>query len=239
MTNQVFPILYSYRRCPYAMRARLAIWFAQRQVEQREIVFWDKPESMLQVSPKATVPVLVLPDGEVIEESWEIMQWALMDDALFPQDARIADWIAVCDGDFKMHLDAYKYPELCQQSYPDLMSGQCHEKARQGGEVFLQKLENQLQQSAYLLGNQLSIVDLALFPFVRQFSHVDKAWWNSADYPAVQAWLAMHLASEYFAAVMKNRPVWQVGHQPILVNEPELQRKDQFRAKVEGKAIPR
>lgn len=239
MTNQVFPVLYSYRRCPYAMRARLSIFFSGREVEQREIVFWDKPEPMLEASPKGTVPVLILPDGEVIEESWDIMQWALTGHELYPTDERINDWISACDNDFKPHLDDYKYPELCQQSYPDLTSGQGHEKARQGGEVFLQKLENQLQQTVYLLGDELSIVDLALFPFVRQFAHVDKAWWQSADYPAVQAWLEKHLSSDYFAAVMKNRPVWQTGHQPILVNEPELQRKDQFRAKAEGKRIPR
>jgi glutathione S-transferase len=234
-----FPVLYSYRRCPYAMRARLSIYFSGREVEQREIVFWDKPESMLTASPKGTVPVLVLPDGSVVEESWEIMQWALAEHRLYSQDECVDNWVDACDNRFKRHLDDYKYPELCQESYPDLTPQQGLEKARQGGEGFIQKLESQLSKTAFLLGPELSIADLATFPFVRQFAHVDQAWWQSADYPAVQAWLEMHMDSDYFAAVMKNRPVWESSHQPLLVNEPQLQRKDQFRAKAEGKPIPR
>ena len=237
--NSDYPVLYSYRRCPYAMRARLSIYFSGRAVEQREIVFWDKPLSMLQASPKGTVPVLILENGLVVEESWEIMQWALAEHRLYPQFASIENWIVACDEQFKKHLDDYKYPELCQASYPDITPEQGHKKAQQGGEVFIKKLEAQLSQTTFLLGDDLSIADLSTFPFVRQFAYVDKTWWKSAPYPAVQVWLEKHLQSDYFAAVMKNRPVWQAGHLPIWVDEPELQRKDQFRAKAEGKRIPR
>lgn len=222
------PVLYSYRRCPYAMRARLAIYFSGKVVEQREIVFWNKPEAMLQASPKGTVPVLILSDGQVIDESWEIMQWALQDSDLLPAGdfSEIENWIQQNDVEFKTHLDAYKYPEQCLEIPV--------EQSRKQGEKFLQRLEAQLQTSVYVLSNQLSVADLAIFPFIRQFAHVDKTWWQSAPYPHLQKWLAQHLQSEYFQAVMKNRPVWQIGHQPLWVNEPELQTKDQFRKKAEA-----
>ncbi|QKI88471.1 glutathione S-transferase [Thiomicrorhabdus xiamenensis] len=245
--QNTFPVLYSYRRCPYAMRARLALYFSGIQVEQREIVFWDKPDEMLAASAKGTVPVLLLPDGEVLEESWDIMCWALKDkqgkSPLYPQDAQqrqlLDQLIAENDADFKQHLDDYKYPELCQKHYPELSAEEGHFKARAQGEVTLQKLERRLSQSAYLLGAALSVADLAIFPFVRQFAHVDKIWWQRADYPNLKAWLDKQLSSGYFAAVMKNRPVWEAGHLPLWVDEPELKRKDQLRAKAEGKRIPR
>lgn len=223
-----YPILYSYRRCPYAMRARLAIYFSGIAVEQREIVFWDKPEPMLQASPKGTVPVLVLPSGEVVDESWDIMQWALRESDLLPAGSisEIENWIEQNDFEFKSHLDAYKYPE----QFPEIST----EYARKNGEGFLQKLEFALQSSHYLLGDELSIADLAIFPFIRQFAHVDKAWWEAAKYPAVKTWLERHLESDYFKAVMKNRPVWQKGHSALLVHEPELQTKDQLRKKAEA-----
>lgn len=238
MNSVSHPVVYSYKRCPYAMRARLSIYFSGKAVEQREIVFWDKPEPMLVASPKGTVPVLILPDGSVIEESWEIMQWALAKHALYPDDLRINKWIRTCDVEFKPHLDDYKYPELCRERYPDLSPESGQVRARQGGEWFIQQLEKQLQQSEFLLGSRLSIADLAVFPFVRQFAHVDKSWWQDAPYPGVQKWLDGHTNSDYFAAVMKNRPVWEPKHQALWVDEPELQRKDQFRAKAEAKPIP-
>ena len=178
---------------------------------------------MLHASPKGTVPVLILPDGQVIEESWEIMQWALQGTEWTLQKAEVESWIALNDDQFKMQLDAYKYPE----QFPEL-----HPMARDAGGEFLQCLENVLNKQPYLLGNSLSIVDLAIFPFVRQFAHVDKEWWQSqTNFPSVREWLAAHLDSDYFKAVMKNRPVWEEGHQPLWVDEPALQTKNQFRAK--------
>lgn len=225
------PVLYSYRRCPYAMRARLGILFSGRQVEQREIVFWDKPKPMLQASPKGTVPVLVLPEGEVIDESRDILQWALKESgsALWPESLdrqeRMNTWIDENDGEFKPLLDGYKYPqdfpERSQQAWRDL------------GSVFLARLEAQLQSHPYLLGAEISMADIALFPFIRQFAHVDRAWFEQVDYPALKRWLNRHLQSDYFSAVMKNRPVWQDGHVPLWVDEPEMRTRDQFRAKAE------
>lgn len=227
MEKTLYPVLYSYRRCPYAMRARLAVYFANCVVEQREIVFWGKPKSMLEASPKGTVPVLILPDGKVIDESWEVMQWALQGSPYLPagQELAVKAWIAKNDEQFKPHLDAYKYPD----DFPEI----AQIEARQQGEAFLQQLEQVLQSQSFLLGEQLTVVDLAIFPFIRQFAHVDKVWWQTAPYPALKAWLEQHLQSEYFKAVMKNRPVWEAGHSPLMVIEPELQTKDQLRQKAQ------
>ncbi|NPA72618.1 MAG: glutathione S-transferase [Gammaproteobacteria bacterium] len=248
-----FPVLYSYRRCPYAMRARMSIVAAGEQralkVEQREIVFWDKPADMLAASPKGTVPVLVLPSGEVIEESLDIMLWALTQgkgayqiaggDARLPEHAEAMQLIRQCDDEFKVHLDHYKYadrfPEASQTVY------------RTQGEEFLEQLEallvkgqsvemiasDSIKQPGLpgLLHGQSSFVDLAIFPFVRQFAHVDKTWFAAAHYPCLRAWLAAYMDSDMFKSVMKNRPVWESNHAPLWVDEPELQTKDQFRVK--------
>lgn len=226
---RTYPVLYSYRRCPYAMRARMGLFLAGIQVEQREIVFWDKPAEMLLTSPKGTVPVLVLPDGEVIDESRDILRWALeqTNSSLLPQEeevlAQMQQWIDENDEQFKYWLDRYKYagdyPEQSQAAY------------REEGERFLQKLNEQFEQACYVLGDSLSMADIAIFPFVRQFANVDKAWFAQADYPALKRWLDGHLNSHYFKAVMKNRPVWQPDHRPLWLDEPELETRDQFVAK--------
>lgn len=228
------PVLYSYRRCPYAMRTRMAIYLSGIQVEQREIVFWDKPEAMLQASPKGTVPVLVLPDAQVIDESRDIMFWALTESGSraiewFSEDKRasVELWIERNDTEFKYWLDRYKYadrfPEQTQAYY------------REQGEKFLQQLEKQLLNDSFLLGSEMSMADLAVFPFVRQFVNVDKPWFASADYSALKKWLNVFLESEFFKAIMKNHPVWEPGHKALWVDEPELQTKNQFREKAEGK----
>jgi len=245
------PVLYSYRRCPYAMRARMAIAYSGVQVEQREIVFWDKPEHMLAVSPKGTVPVLVLPDGTIIDESRDIMVWALNQISvdsesdhtpqggiktwLFEDEAlnqQIADWIDECDDVFKTHLDHYKYadrfPEHSKEYYRDL------------GCEFLNKVEQTLStrpgefetsKQIGLIANQVSMADIAVFPFIRQFVNVDKIWFSDADYPFLTSWLEHKLELSWFNDVMKNRPVWVPGHNPLWVIEPGLQTKDQFRHK--------
>lgn len=230
---RTYPVLYSYRRCPYAMRARMGIFLAGIQVEQREIVFWDKPAEMLQASPKGTVPVLVLPCGEVIDESRDILQWALAQSGslLLPQEteaqARMQRWIDENDGQFKYWLDRYKYAE----DYPE----QPVASYREEGERFLQKLNRQLERHPYLLGDAMSMADIAIFPFVRQFANVDKTWFTQAGYSALKRWLDSHLNSSYFKAVMKNRPVWQSGHHPLWLDEPELDTRDQFTAKATAK----
>jgi len=227
------PVLYSYRRCPYAMRARMGIYLSGIQVEQREIVFWDKPEPMLLASPKGTVPVLVLPSGEVVDESRDILMWALKNGSeqacsdLLSDDVQqiqqINDWIDRNDDDFKAWLDKYKYadrfPENSQTYY------------RQQGEVFLSAIEQALQGQSYLLGEQLTVADLAVFPFIRQFVNVDKSWSEQADYPNLKSWLAHHLESDYFVNIMKNRPTWQVEHAPLWLHEPALKTKNEFKDK--------
>ena len=200
----MLPILYSYRRCPYAMRARLAIYVADIAIEIREISLRDKPAHLIQISPKSTVPVLVLQDGTVIEQSLDIMFWALKQ--YDPQNWLDADFgniqalVNENDTHFKQALDRYKYPER----YPQLT--QMH--YRQQGEVFLHQLEALLQQHAYLLKNTASLADMAIFPFVRQFASVDLAWFVSSGYPQLQNWLNNLIHSELFERVMEKQSTY-------------------------------
>jgi glutathione S-transferase len=197
----MLPILYSYRRCPYAMRARMALKIAEFEVEIREISLRNKPAHMLQVSPKATVPVLVLQDGTVIEESLEIMYWALQNHALGSNiHATCRALILENDGAFKQALDAYKYPER----FPSKTQIQ----HRENGEAFLQKLEVLLGQHIYLLNNAHSIADIAIFPFIRQFAAVDRAWFAVAPYPKLRVWLEYWVNSELFNSIMTKNPTY-------------------------------
>lgn len=193
------PILYSYRRCPYAMRARMALWAADIKPEVREIALRDKPAHLLQISPKGTVPVLQLPDGTVLEQSLDIMHWALGQRDPFGwlqlAGEPATQLIAINDGSFKQALDRYKYPDR----FPE----QAQSVYRQQGEQFLQRLESALRQQAYLLGDQASIADVAIFPFIRQFAAVDADWFNSSPYPKLRTWLAGWVESPLFAAVMQ------------------------------------
>lgn len=204
MTKSKLPILYSYRRCPYAMRARMALKYAGVAVDIREISFKDKPKSMLKVSPKATVPVLVLEDGRVLEESLDIMHWALQQqdtDGWLNADRMLtAQLIAENDGSFKQALDQYKYairfPEQPAETY------------RRQGEVFLKKLESLLGQSIFLLNDQITLADIAIFPFVRQFAGVDTDWFENAPYPKLSAWLRGLVESELFLSIMEKQPTY-------------------------------
>lgn len=204
------PILYSFRRCPYAIRARLAIKVSNVQVELREVLLANKPEAMLTCSPKGTVPVLLLPDATVIDESLDIMLWALNQHD--PQQWLASDsdkqdeinrLVELNETDFKPHLDHYKYAER----FPE----QSMETYRQQAEAFLLQLEQRLQQNRYLIGNNISLADIALFPFVRQFAHVDKTWFYQSRYKKLQIWLDYFLAEKLFSDVMKKYPRWQTG----------------------------
>ena len=201
------PILYSYRRCPYAMRARMALSYAGIQVEIREIALREKPAHMLAVSPKGTVPVLVLASNEVLEQSLDIMDWALqqsdVDEWIIQDQAGqklTADLIATNDDAFKKSLDKYKYAIRFPENPPEIYRAQ--------GEEFLQRLEILLQQNTYLCRNTISKADVAIFPFVRQFSMVDENWFESADYPSLKAWLNGLFNSQLFLGVMQKYPVW-------------------------------
>lgn len=190
--------LYSFRRCPYAMRARMALRYCGVPVEIVEVSLKAKPAEMLAISPKGTVPVLDA-DGRVIDESLEIMRWALAQndpqDWLLSGDARVAELIEANDQVFKVHLNRYKYAER----YPE----QPMEVYRAEGEIFLRRLEELLEGRDYLLTDHPSLADVALMPFVRQFAHVDREWFAQTPYVRLQAWLQRFLESELFTSIMK------------------------------------
>jgi len=205
------PILYSFRRCPYAIRARWALHLCGLSVELREVLLRDKPPCLAGYSAKATVPVLVLADGSVIDESIDIIHWALsvadprgllhpLSDKDCEQARRL---IAQNDYEFKPLLDRYKYADR----YPQ----QSQLEYRQQAEFFLVLLEERLQRSEYLLGARLSLADVAMLSFIRQFAAVDKIWFGQSPYPALRRWLQCGLASESFVAVMAKVPRWQQG----------------------------
>ncbi|RUR39429.1 glutathione S-transferase [Halomonas populi] len=200
--------LYSFRRCPYAMRARLGLLFAKLPVELREITLKNKPAQMLAISPKGTVPVLQLFDGTVIEESREIMVWALeQQDPQGLLDAKVRTQanalIEQNDNEFKHWLDRYKYAdrhlEMTQAEY------------RQRGEAFLQVLEEKLTQKPYLLGDNATIADIGIMPFIRQFAHVDRDVFYSLPYPHLQRWLQHWLEHAFFLQAMTKFHPWQEG----------------------------
>ncbi|MEX1201156.1 MAG: glutathione S-transferase [Methylophaga sp.] len=209
------PVLYSFRRCPYAMRARLAILASGLQVELREVVLKDKPSALLQISPKATVPVLQTADS-VIEESLDIALWALKqsDPAGFWQPLSASEQQQVLalvdetDGSFKSALDRYKYADR----YPE----QSALTYRQQGEQFLQKLEQIISSQSFLLGNQPTLADIAVMPFIRQFVMVDQNWFNNANYLQLQRWLNAFLKSAIFKQVMQHYPQWQPEDEQVL-----------------------
>ena len=188
------------------MRARLALHFAQQAVEHREVVLKDMPQQMIDISPKATVPVMQLPDGTVIDESLDIALWALEQQDpsnLLGSLAQLSDMLSLIndnDNDFKGWLDQYKYADR----YPE----QTPEYYREQGELFLEKLENRLSHHPYLFGVEIRLADIAIMPFVRQFAHVDKKWFDAADYPFLQNWLQSWLASDSFEGIMHKHPKW-------------------------------
>lgn len=195
--------LYSYRRCPYAMRARMALWSARIPCDAHEIDFKNKPDEVLQASPKGTVPILVLNDGYVIDESFDIVLWALKqnDPDGWLQAAGVGALIAQNDSAFKEALDRYKYPNR----FPD---EDC-ENARETGLAFLQILNNKLMEHAFLMSDRKTIVDICIFPFVRQFANVDKKWFDKLDLKPLKNWLKNNLESDVFQHIMikhKNTP---------------------------------
>lgn len=198
------PILYSFRRCPYAMRARMAIAVSGQEVEHREVVLKDKPAAMLEASPKGTVPVLVLPDGTVIDESLAVMDWALgerdPEGWRAPLDEDGLSLIAENDRTFKRALDRYKYPNRYGDVDPL--------EHRALGLDFLRRLEGRLAEAPYLCGDRFSYADAAIAPFVRQFANVDRDWFDGAGLSHVPGWLDGILESERFSRVMEKHPKW-------------------------------
>ncbi len=204
------PILYSFRRCPYAMRARMAIAASGQACALREVVLRNKSPEMVAVSPKGTVPVMVLPDNRVIEESLEIMRWAL--DCSDPEGwlaplhndpNDIYALIAENDGPFKEALDRYKYPTRYETPDPLFYRAQ--------GLVFLKKLNERLLKTDYLCGSNFTFSDAAISPFIRQFANNDREWFNALDLSRVQNWLQNILESDRFLRVMEKYPAWESG----------------------------
>jgi len=200
------PILYSFRRCPYAMRARLALVSSGQQVTLREVVLRDKPDAFLAASPSATVPCLVTTDT-VIDESLDIMAWALRQSDPegwldMPKDGW--EWIRRADGPFKDALDHTKYASR----YPDMDASEQRALAAE----FLADLDQQIGQWIF---ERPSLADYAILPFVRQFAFIDKAWFDAQPWPDLQTWLETFLTSERFLAIMTKYPQWANGDEVI------------------------
>ena len=204
------PVLYSFRRCPYAMRARLAIRAAGVEVRLREVVLRHKPAELLALSPKATVPVLQLPDGLVLEQSLDIMRWALARNAdphgwlRAAEDTETQALVDTNDGPFKQLLDRYKYAsrhtERTAEGWRDEAVAAC-----------LAPLEDRLARSRFLLRDTPCLADMAILPFVRQFAAVDADWFAGAPLPHLRAWWQGLVATPLFESVMHKYAPWQPG----------------------------
>lgn len=215
------PVLYSFRRCPYAMRARLALAVSGQACELREVVLRDKPAALLQASPKGTVPVLVTEDGFVIEQSLDIMLWALgrhdPQRWLAPENGSLDEMlalIAACDSEFKPCLDRYKYPDR----YEDVNPLSQRSKAVEWLQGLEARLGVHLGENAWktgaampgpgLFGTRSSVADAAIMPFVRQFAQVDRAWFDAQPLPALHGWLAAWTESALFGSIMEKYTPW-------------------------------
>lgn len=202
------PILYSLQNCPYALRARICLLMAKQTVELRAIKINHKPTEMLAASAKGTVPTLVLNDHTVIDESLDIMLWALRIndpcDLLLKKTENslvsMLDLIHESDNEFVGNLKKYK----SARRYHD---GE-EIKHRQECEIFILKLEEYLQEHDYLMGNHASLADYAILPFIRQFAKVDRHWYLQAPYPKLQHWLKEQLQSQVFSQAMVKYPLW-------------------------------
>jgi len=209
------PILYSFRRCPYAMRARLAVAVSRQQCHLREIVLRDKAPAFLETSPSATVPALRMVNHEVLDESLDIMIWALEkhdpENWLVPETGSLEEMLALietADGDFKSNLDRYKYSNRYENA--DSLT------ERSKASVFLNQLNERLTSSSFLFGKNVSLGDMAIAPFVRQFANVDRDWFDQEDWPHLLRWLNDFLSSDRFTSIMEKYPMWVVDD-PITI----------------------
>ena len=209
------PILYSFRRCPYAMRARMVLLHSKIQCEIREIKLSNKPKEMLAISPKGTVPVLILENGDILDESLDVMLWAIeqgnLRNLFNPGKKEILDLIKINDGEFKDAIDRYKYSSL----YPEKPMIEY----RKMGELFLEKIESYLEKNKFIFGKNISLADLAIFPFVRQFCRVDIDWFNSSLFKKIKEWTLFFEGSENFIDIMRKIKPWTTGDKPTLFLE--------------------
>ena len=197
------------------MRARLALLYSGISVELREVLLSDKPAEMQKLADEVTVPLLLLPDETLIDESWDLMLWAIRQNDpdlwLGEGESKVFDaeiMVEMNDFSFKTDLDHYKYHDR----YPEHPM----EYYRSRGEEFLQDLEDALTETRYLLGENISIADIAIFPFIRQFAMVDKPWFDQAPYPELQGWLQKFLGSELFDSIMEKYPAWKQGDEVVI-----------------------
>jgi glutathione S-transferase len=206
-TSNSYPVLYSLQNCPYAMRARLALLLSEQAIIIRAITLKDKPQQMLEASPKGTVPVLILADGSVLQESIDIMLWALKqnDPHHLLQDEeqyqQIIELIERGDNEFKHPLEQYRAAKRYHKDTEQYWRQQC--------EVFITELEQRLEETGHFVGHRLSLADYAFIPFMRQFGRVDRKWFAQAPYPKVKAWLTMQLQSQLYAKMMTKHELWQ------------------------------
>lgn len=209
VTIRPYPVLYSFRRCPYAMRARMALLASGITFELREVKLADKPQAMIEASPKATVPVLMYGDGHVVDESLDVMLWALnQHDPEGWLEGDFASLIGMNDGAFKYHLDRYKYAARHGSDPVE------HRTAAVG---ILSNLEDRLSRHDNLLRDKRSLADIALIPFVRQFAEADRTYFDQLPFPRLQSWLVEHIKSPLFCAAMVRHAPWQAGQAPVIL----------------------
>lgn len=233
--TKALPVLYSLRNCPYAMRARIAIFKSKQAVLLRDVVLTNKPQEMLIASPKGTVPVLVLANGTVIDESLAVMLWTLTEtdpDNLMHSDvdgsindkadsvlAEMLTLIDEFDHDFKACLDKYKCAKRYQRgnSLEDSI-----EQCRAACEVYIQQLEHRLTEHAFLMSDKESLADIALLPFIRQFAKVERQWYLQSPYSKVRQWLNHYLQSPMFTKVMAKYPLWLDNYDVVIFGDTTL-----------------
>ena len=195
------------------MRARMAIYISGQKCELREVLLRDKPPSMLEYSPKGTVPVLILQDGNVIDESLDVIDWALNlndpDDWQRSKDTKkTKELIKINDGEFKYHLDRYKYSKRYDNEDPEFHRKKCLK--------FIESLNNELNNSKYIFDNNISYVDIVLLPFIRQFRIADMEWFDSLPYDNIKVWLSKFLDSFLLNIIMKKYDLWKEGDLAIV-----------------------
>ncbi len=188
------------------MRGRMGLHIAGIEYEHREVALRDKPQAMLAVSPKGTVPVFVRAKGQVIDESLDLMRWALSqnDPEGWLAHGQTDPLITHCDGDFKHHLDRYKYASR----YEDVPRGAVNLDHRAKACEFIAALEAALEARAFLRGPSRSLADIAIFPFLRQFVAVEREWWAGAPYPKTRVWLDGLIGSNLFKTIMVKHKPW-------------------------------
>lgn len=202
-------VLYSFRRCPYAMRARMALKISGAEFEHREILLRDKPVSMLALSTKGTIPVFLLDTGEVIDESYDLMLWALEShdpgNWLAPGLSNMRLLIETITNEFKNHLDRYKYASRYNDDADRYSVDHPH---RDEAVKILGDTEKRLANSKYLMGDVPTLADYGTFPFIRQFANVEPEWWNEPQFPHIHAWLSSLISGHLFTSIMQKHPLW-------------------------------